>query len=55
VFWQFSVRNEAAATQLGTMVGQKVNLHYREHIGLPTSCWGETTYFVDSVAAVKDE
>lgn len=55
VFWQFSVRNDAVATQLGGMVGQKVNLHYREHIGLPTSCWAETTYFVDSVSVVKDE
>ena len=28
-------------------VGQQVRLHYTEHPGLPTNCFGETDYFVE--------
>ena len=47
--WAFSVRDEALARQLGGFVGERVQLHYSEHRGLPTSCFGETGYFVDRV------
>jgi hypothetical protein len=30
-----------------------VVLHYTQHPGLPTSCFGLTEYFVDSVEAVQ--
>jgi len=30
-----------------------VALHYTEHRGIPTSCFGQTNYFVDSVSAVR--
>jgi hypothetical protein len=33
-------------------VGQQVRLHYSEHRGLPTSCFGETDYFVERVEIV---
>jgi hypothetical protein len=49
VIWNFSVRDDAAAAQLRDAVGQWVVLHYREHRGIPTTCFGETGYFVDSV------
>ena len=47
--WDFSVRDDAVAAQLRKAVGEHVRLHYTEHRGLPTSCFGETAYFVDSV------
>jgi hypothetical protein len=47
--WEFSVRDEAVAAQLSSFVGERVQLHYAEHRGLPTSCFGETAYFVDRV------
>ena len=47
--WNFSVRDEAVAEELMKAVGQHVRLHYSEHRGLPTSCFGETDYFVDRV------
>jgi hypothetical protein len=28
-------------------VGQQLRIHYQEHRGLPTTCFGETGYFVD--------
>jgi hypothetical protein len=43
--WNFSVRDEAVVAQLHKAVGQQVRVHYEEHRGLPTSCFGETDYF----------
>jgi hypothetical protein len=50
--WSFSVRDERVVHQLDSLVGKPVRLHYTEHRGVPTTLFGETTYFVDSVAAV---
>lgn len=52
--WNFSVRDEAVADALNAAIGQKVRLHYAEHRGLPTDCFGETDYFVDRVEIVPD-
>jgi hypothetical protein len=50
--WNFSVRDEAVVAQLHQAVGQQVRLRYAEHRGLPTSCFGETDYFVNRVEVV---
>ena len=50
--WNFSVRDEAVVEQLHAAVGQQVRLHYAEHRGLPTTCFGETDYFVEHVEVV---
>jgi hypothetical protein len=47
--WEFSVRDDKVAQELAGFVGERVQLHYAEHRGLPTSCFGETPYFVDRV------
>ncbi len=47
--WHFSVRDPDVVPQLSAAVGKKVQLHYEEHRGLPSSCFGETSYFVDKV------
>jgi hypothetical protein len=48
-FWIFSVRDAAVAEQIAKAVGHRVQLHYTEHPGIPTSCFAETRYFVDRV------
>ncbi|GAB3467486.1 6-phosphogluconate dehydrogenase [Massilia terrae] len=45
----FTVRDPAVVTQLQQAMGQRVQLTYSQHKGLPTSCFGETEYFVDKV------
>ena len=50
--WHFSVRDDAIVGQLHAAVGQQVRLHYSEHRGLPTTCFGETDYFVDGLEVV---
>jgi hypothetical protein len=47
--WSFSVRDVSVVEALNKAVGQHVRLHYSEHRGLPTNCFGETDYFVDRV------
>jgi hypothetical protein len=50
--WNFSVRDPAVREQLAKAVGRKVQLHYTEHPGVPSSCFGDTRYFVDRVVVV---
>jgi hypothetical protein len=45
----FTVRDEAVAAQVNAAAGKRVTLSYEQHIGLPTSCFGDTNYFVTSV------
>ncbi len=49
ILWQFSVRDDRVAEQVRRALGRWVVVHYHEHRGVPTSCFGETPYFVDSV------
>ena len=55
ILWYFSVRDEAVAQQVNALLGRRVVLHYREHRGIPTACFGETPYFVDHVSASQDQ
>jgi len=50
--WYFSVRDEAVAEQLFKVVGQNVQLRYREHRGIPTRCFGDTPYFAKSFTVI---
>jgi len=45
----FTVRDAAVAKKINETVGKRVRLIYEEHIGVPTTCFGETGYFVDDV------
>jgi hypothetical protein len=51
--WHFSVRDAAVAEALHRAVGQSVRLYYSEHPGLPTNCFGETSYFVERVELIR--
>ena len=53
VIWTFSVKmwDDPLAQQINGLLGKKVVLHYRELRYLPSTCFGETGYFVDSVKA----
>jgi hypothetical protein len=47
----FTVRDPKVATQLNAELGKRVRLHYDEHRGVPTSCFGDTSFFVDGGSA----
>ena len=45
----FTVRDARVAKRINETVGKRVRLIYEEHIGIPTSCFGESNYFVQDV------
>jgi hypothetical protein len=50
--WEFTVSDPAVARALNAELGERVRLHYNEHVGLPSSCFGDTRYFVDHIEPV---
>ena len=50
--FNFSVRDAAVAEQINKSLGQRVRIHYEQHKGIPTDCFGETEYFVTKVEPV---
>ena len=50
----FTVWDDQTAERLHAVMGKRVALHYEQHIWLPTSCFGETGYFVTD-AKIIDE
>ena len=53
--WAFSVRDPVVGAQLNKVVGRKLQLHYTEHAGVPSSCFGDTRYYVDRVTVVDSQ
>ena len=50
----FTVHDDAAAKQITKYIGKRVALHYEEKVGLPTTCFGETRYFVTGVTLSEE-
>jgi hypothetical protein len=50
----FTMRDDTVAAQLTKVMGKRVSLHYEQKVGLPTSCFGDTRYYVTAVT-VSDE
>ena len=48
----FTVRNDSLAQEITRLMGSRVALDYEQHRGVPTSCFGETQYYVKGVKAV---
>lgn len=52
--FEFTVWDDAVAQEVNDVVGKRVALHYEEKVGLPTSCFGDTRYYVTAVEVVPD-
>jgi len=50
----FTVRDDAVSEDINRLMGRRVTLHYEQKVGLPTTCFGETRYYVTSVTAVEE-
>jgi hypothetical protein len=50
----FSVRDDGVAEQINRSIGNRVALVYEEHVGIPTTCFAETRYFVKAVKIIED-
>jgi hypothetical protein len=51
--FQFTVRDDKIADYINASLGKRVALSYEEHVGIPTTCFGETRYFVTAVRVVE--
>ena len=52
--WLFTVRDATMVQRIQDTIGKRVALHYTEHIGVPSGCFGDTPYYVDGVRVIED-
>jgi len=50
----FSVRSDSIANEINKLNGRRVIVYYQQHKGVPTSCFGDTEYFVTGVKQMTD-
>jgi hypothetical protein len=50
--FEFSVRSDSVAEVLEGSMGKRVSISYAQHKGVPTSCFGDTEYFITRVRLV---
>ena len=51
--FRFSVRNDSIAHIMESEMGKQVSVSYAEHRGVPTTCFGETNYYITNVRKVQ--
>lgn len=51
--FHFTVHDEAVVKKINDSLGKKVSLLYEEHLGIPSSCFGDTGYFVSNLRIVE--
>ena len=52
--FSFSVRSDSLAHVIEALSGKRVAVDYDQHIYVPTSCFGETEYFVKGVSVLPE-
>ena len=51
--FQFTVPDNTVAAKLNAAIGKRVALHYEQHKWIPSSCFGDTEYFVTDVRVAE--
>lgn len=49
----FTVRNDAIAKKINASLGKRVKIVYEEHMGIPSSCFGDSAYFVNDIVELE--
>src|SRR5271157_2070957 len=52
--FNFTVPTDSIAQEINRSMGKRVSLSYEQHIGIPTSCFADTQYFITQVTPVDD-
>ncbi len=47
--FHFTVRDDKLVNEVEALAGHKVAISYEEHRGIPSSCFGDTQYFVVAI------
>lgn len=50
----FSVRSDSIAHAIEALSGKRVAVEYAQHLAVPTTCFGDTEYFVVGVQALPE-
>lgn len=50
----FTIPDDATAERVNALAGERVVLRYQQHKFIPSSCFGDTEYFVVDVSKVQD-
>jgi hypothetical protein len=50
----FTVWDEKVVEEINKAMGRRVSLHYEQKVGLPTTCFGETRYWVNRITVVNE-
>lgn len=50
----FTTRSDSIADVLNKLNGQRIAVQYDQHKGIPTSCFGDTEYFVTGAHVVTE-
>lgn len=53
ILFEFTVPDDSVAAAIEQASGKKVALYYEQHIGVPTTCFGDTEYFVTRVRVLE--
>lgn len=51
----FTAKNEAVFNKINETIGQRVRLLYKQHKFIPTSCFGDTEYFIYDVRILDNQ
>lgn len=52
--FMFTVKDKQLVEKINNSLGKRVRITYEEHKGIPSSCFGETPYFVQNVQLLDD-
>lgn len=48
----FTVVDDDTAKKINASLGKRIRISYKEHAGIPSSCFGESAYFVDAITVL---
>ena len=49
----FTVKDKAIVSKVIDSLGKRVKIYYEEHKGIPSSCFGETAYYVKDLQILE--
>jgi len=52
--FEFTVRDELVVQQINALEPKYEAMHYQQHKFIPTTCFGETEYFVSGIREVRE-
>ncbi len=51
----FTVKDKSLVEKINSSLGKRVRLTYEEHKGIPSTCFGETPYYVQNVQILEKD